>query len=165
MLPFRLSKPLSLLFLSALLFAVPACGDSDIPMQKTVKVVGTVLLDGKPVEGVDVRLIPLDKTNFKINETPLGRTDAAGKVRFTTYNSDDGAPKGEYEVIIAYPDQPGDEPSGDETAAAIAAGKAKKAGTTKRFPSIYQDAKKSGLKVVIDQSGDLKPFDLSSKSK
>ena len=46
-----------------------------------------------------------------------------------------------------------------------AAGKAKKAGTTKRFPSIYQDAKKSGLKVVIDQSGDLKPFDLSSKSK
>jgi hypothetical protein len=114
---------------------------------------------------VDVRLIPIDKTQFKINETPLGRTDAEGRVKFTTYYSDDGAPQGDYEVIVAYPDQPGDDPSGDETSAAIAAAKAKKAGTTKRFPSIYQDAKKSGLKVKIEQAGELPPFELTEKAK
>jgi hypothetical protein len=134
-------------------------------MQKTVKVSARVTLDGQAAAGVDVRLIPLDKTNFKLGETPVGRTDAEGRVKFTTYYSDDGAPKGDYEVVIAYPDQPGDDPSGDETSAAIAAGKAKKAGTTKRFPSIYQDAKKSGLKAKVEQAGELPAFELSSKAK
>ena len=148
-----------------ILLALPACGGPDVPMQATVKVVGTVLLDGKPAAGVDVRLIPLDKTNFKINETPLGRTDAEGRVKFTTYYSDDGAPKGEYEVVIAYPDQLSDDPSGDETSAAVGAAKARKAGTAKKFPAVYQNPQKSGLKVTIDRAGDLPPFDLTSKPK
>jgi hypothetical protein len=153
------------LFVALFVLAVPACGGSDVPMQKTVKVTGRVMLDGKPAAGVDVRLIPVDKTNFKLNETPLGTADADGRVVFTTYYTGDGAPAGEYQVVIAYPDQVPEEPEGDETAGAIAAAKAKKGGAGKRFPAVYQNPQKSGLKVTVSQPGELPPFELSSKAK
>lgn len=144
--------------------SLPACSGSDIPMQKTVNVTGKVLLDGQPVGGLDVRLIPTDKTNFKMEETPTGRTDQDGRFTLTTYNSNDGAPLGEYMVAIAYPDQIADD-TADETQAAIASAKAKKGKDAKKFPAIYQVPQKSGLKVTVNKAGELTPFELSSKTK
>ena len=150
-------------FVGLLALALPACSP-DIPMQKTVAVTGRVVLDGQPVEGLDVRLIPTDKTNFKLQETPLGRTDKDGRFTLTTYHSNDGAPKGEYLVALAYPDQAADE-SADETQAALAAARARKAPGRKRFPAVYQVPQKSGLKVTVGTAGELPPFELTSTGK
>ncbi len=159
--PGRRLRPFVVLFL----LAVPACGGPDAPMQTTVKVTGRVLLDGQPAAGVDVRLIPLDKSQFKLNETPLGHADADGRVVFATYYAGDGAPKGTYKVIVAYPDQLPDDAAGDETTAAVAAAKVKKATGAKKFPAVYQNPDKSGLTVTVDQPGELPPFELTSKPK
>jgi hypothetical protein len=150
-------------FVALFALAVPACS-SDVPMQKTVAVTGRVLLDGRPVEGLDVRFIPTDPTNFKLQETPLGRTDADGRFTLTTYYTGDGAPKGEYLVAVAYPDQVADE-SADETQAAVAAARARKAPGRKKFPAVYQVPQKSGLKATVDKAGELPAFELSSTAK
>lgn len=157
---------------SATLFAVAAlvgCSGADVPMQKTVKVSGSVLLDGKLVEGLDIRFIPADKTNFKLDETPLGRTDAAGKFTLTTYYNGDGAPPGDYLVAVSYPDQVPVSEEADETATAIAAAKAKKERAKDgkpRFPQIYQVPQKSGLVATVAKGGgELPPFELSSAKK
>ncbi len=163
--PTRLAR-LGLAPLFALL--VCGCGGDGVPMQKVYKTTGRVLLDGKPAEGVDVRFIPVDKTNFKMEETPLGHTDAEGKFTLTTYNSGDGAPAGEYMVAVAYPDQLPVNAEDDETAAAMAASKAlKERGKAgKRFPVFYQVPQKSGLKATVPQSAsELPAFELSSTAK
>jgi hypothetical protein len=137
-------------------------------MQKTYKVTGRITLDGQPVEGLDVRFIPKDKTNFKLEETPLGRTDKDGRFTLTTYYSGDGAPVGEYMVAVAYPDQPPADEA-DETQAAIAAAKARKDAAKSgksRFPSLYQVPQKSGLTATVPSGGgDLPTFELSSSVK
>ncbi len=159
------ARLISLLAVAALV----GCGGADVPMQKTVKVSGQVLLDGKPVEGLDIRFLPKDKANFKLDETPLGRTDAAGKFTLTTYYNGDGAPPGDYLVAVSYPDQVPASEEADETAAAIAAAKSMKARAKDgkpRFPQIYQVPQKSGLAATVAKGGgELPPFKLSSAKK
>ena len=163
---FALSFRVGLPALSALLMF--GCDNSSVPMQKVYKTTGRVLLDGAPAAGVDVRFIPVDKTNFRMDETPLGHTDADGKFTLTTYNSGDGAPAGEYLVAVAYADQIPVSAEADETAEAMASAKvAKERGkSVKRFPSFYQVPQKSGLKATVPQGGgELPTFELSSTAK
>lgn len=135
---------------------VAGCGGDGAPMQAVVKTSGTVTLDGKPAEGVDVRFIPKDKANFKLDESPLGRTDAAGKFTLSTYYAGDGAPPGEYMVAVSYTGQEPDGQEGDETEKLVAANKAakdaKKSGKP-RFPSVYQVPQKSGLTATVTEGG------------
>lgn len=65
----------------------------------TVKVTGSVLVDGEPVKDLWVTLIPNDE---KVNLRPRGQTDEDGKFSLTTYTGGDGAPAGEYKVTIAW---------------------------------------------------------------
>ncbi len=150
-----------------LLMTGVGCSSSNVPMQRTYKTTGRVLLDGQPVGGLDVRFIPKDKTEFKLEETPLGRTDEQGNFTLTTYNTGDGAPAGEYLVAVSYPDQVPVPEEADETAAAIAFSKAKKEkGAKPRFPQIYQVPQKSGLSATVPKGGgELPPFELSSSQK
>lgn len=149
--------------------AVFGCGGANVPMQTTVKVSGVVLLDGKPVEGLDIRFLPTDTTNFKLDETPLGRTDSAGKFVLTTYFNGDGAPPGNYLVAVSYPDQIPASEEADETATAIAQAKAKKERAKDgkpRFPQVYQVPQKSGLAATVPSGGgELPPFELNSVKK
>src|SRR5262245_59020222 len=100
---FRLGRRL---LVGTAVFAVSACGEGRF--QKTFKVSGQVLLDGKPVPGVNVRFIPRDNARFVMAETPQGVTDTEGRFTLTTYYTGDGAPAGEYLVAIAFDNAPAD---------------------------------------------------------
>jgi hypothetical protein len=72
------------------------CGDA-----KTVKLQGTVTLDGKPLAGAMVTFLPL---NEKAGRAGGGRSDSGGNFRLTTFKTDDGLLPGQYRVTVVMPD-------------------------------------------------------------
>ena len=151
----------------AAVLGAAGCGGSGVPMQRTYKTTGRILLDGKPAEGVDVRFLPKDPTNFKMSETPLGHTGPDGTFVLTTYYTGDGAPAGEYMVAVAKPDQIPVPDEADELAQAKASAKAIKERKGKPgFPPVYQVPQKSGLTAIVPaRDSELPPFELSSAQK
>ncbi len=93
---------LSLLALVCLL-----CGCSGSGRPPTYPVTGTVLWNGKPVQGARVVFIPTGA-----EESAAGITNASGKYQLTTFVAGDGAQPGEYRVKVAKYDA--DEPSREE---------------------------------------------------
>jgi len=141
------------LVLSTLLFT-PGCGSSTGHLPKTVPAAGVVTLDGKPVDGAQVIIVPaVDGTT---GATAV--TDASGHFALRAYPEKDGAIPGEYKVQVSKTVQvaiPGAKGSVD-------------GGDPVRFdfgvPAKYTGAKTSGLSVSIPDSGnkDIKLI-LSSK--
>jgi hypothetical protein len=66
-------------------------------------VAGTVLVDGKPAEGVVIVFCPVSGTDEFMKERPFGTTDAEGKFTLMTFDPDDGAPAGDYKVLAQLP--------------------------------------------------------------
>jgi hypothetical protein len=66
----------------------------------TFPVEGRVLIEGKPAEGVQLFLHPLDSSQ---RGNPRGVTDTEGRFRLRTYHDGDGAPAGEYTVTVYWP--------------------------------------------------------------
>ena len=59
-------------------------------------------MDGRPAKGAMVILYPLEgEPEFK-KQRPFARTDATGDFSLTTFVKGDGAPAGEYKVMITW---------------------------------------------------------------
>ena len=91
--------------LAAVLFATGSllggCGGSDgVPVHQTQ---GRVLLDGEPAEGAFVKFLAVNPSAEAAKLRPLGRVDAEGRYTLATYGYGDGAPEGEYGVIVSWP--------------------------------------------------------------
>jgi len=99
----------SLIFLCASA-ALIGCGNSEPkggPRAKTVPLTGTVLVNGKPEEGVTVYCHPIN--GGVENRVLSGTTDASGNVFISTYVSGDGVPPGEYALTFKWLEKgPGD---------------------------------------------------------
>jgi hypothetical protein len=68
---------------------------------------GTETINGAPAEdGVIVTLVPQFTETDKYPIHPRGRTAGGGRFKLTTYNSDDGAPEGEYVATVEWPPRP-----------------------------------------------------------
>jgi hypothetical protein len=109
-------------------------------------VAGRVLFKGKPAEGAQVTLFPLDNGEPK-RPHPGAQVQKSGDFRLSTYASYDGAPPGRYAVTIIYrsPERVVD----DEN----------------RGPDLllgrYADPKTTPLTVEIkEEENHLEPFDL-----
>jgi hypothetical protein len=93
------------LILAAAVLAA-GCGGSD--MRKTYPVTGTVSIDGAPAEpGVLVWLHPQFPESDKYPIHPRGETKDGGQFKILTYNTDDGAPEGEYVATVDWPQRSG----------------------------------------------------------
>lgn len=93
--------PLTAAVAAALLFLTSCGGDRDL--RKTYPVTGTVTVDGTPAPaGVVVSLHPQFTETDRLPIHPRGATDDAGRFKITTYNTDDGAPEGEYVVTVEW---------------------------------------------------------------
>lgn len=105
---------------------------------------GKVLVNGEPAAHVSV---VLHRTDFEAFEKPAGETDENGEFQLTTRVANDGAAPGEYLVTLSWhkPLSTGSDPDyGPEL-----------------LPKQFQDPKKSGQKVVIEErSNELPPFDI-----
>jgi hypothetical protein len=80
------------------------CGDDGrVPLYSAG---GSVLVDGRPAQGVEVRLHPLGRFGDLDALRPFATTDAQGQFRLGTYVKDDGAPEGQYRATLYWPDRP-----------------------------------------------------------
>lgn len=79
--------------LSVSLLFVSGCGGPDrLPL---IPVSGTVTMDGKPLEKISVTFHP------ETGRSASGVTDAEGKFRLTTYDTNDGAVIGKHKVSLS----------------------------------------------------------------
>lgn len=66
---------------------------------------GELLVDGEPAEGALVIFHPVSSSEPKTTN-PNGRVQPDGSFHVTTYESDDGAPAGQYVVTVFWPEPP-----------------------------------------------------------
>jgi hypothetical protein len=149
-----LNKSVLVGLLTFTLLSVPGCGPGTGHLPKTVPASGVVTLDGKPVDGAQVVIVPAAEGTTGATAV----TDASGRFSLRAYPEKDGAIPGEYKVQVS------------KTVEVKLTGKAGSldGGDPVRFdygvPAKYPDAQASGLTVTIPDAGnkDIK-LTLSSK--
>lgn len=76
---------------------VIGCGPTGGKQMRTFPVTGKVTMGGAPVPGATVTFAP----TVEGNPAATARTDTQGVYTLTTYDSGDGAVKGEYKVLVS----------------------------------------------------------------
>ena len=132
---------------------VSGCGDGRIA---TYEVNGQVSVNGRPAEGAIVIFCPVDAIAEVEHLRPAGMADASGQFTLTTFEPSDGAPAGEYKVLVKWPaptpasplreDRPGSANKGPD-----------------RLRGKYYSFESTPLKATVqEQSNQLPPFDLKA---
>jgi hypothetical protein len=124
------------------------CGDGGLPVYS---VTGTVKVDSKPADGVMVIFCPTEGADELMKLRPYGLTGPDGTFRLTTFDPADGAPAGNYKVIMQWPAQVSGK--GDER---MASGR-------DRLRGRYMNLDRSQFTAKIEDDTELPPFDLTSK--
>jgi len=127
---------------------IAGCGDGKLG---TYPVHGAVNVDSKPAVGVVVFFAPVSPSEELKNIRPMGITGTDGKFELTTKQKGDGAPGGQYKVVMMWPASgaPGQDGS-------IQMG-------PDRFKNRYMDLEKSEFRAEVKSgSNDLPPFELKS---
>jgi hypothetical protein len=138
--------------LFALAFAGSAgCGKNDGRVE-VYPVSGKVLSRGAPAEGAEVTFYPvaqeLKKPGMPIPSAFVGST---GTFHLRSYDPEDGAPAGEYNVTVFWP----------APRAANAPHESESLGGKDRLGERYMDPLKSGLKATVPEGGaELPPFEV-----
>jgi hypothetical protein len=121
-------------------------------------VTGTVLVDGKPAEGATVIFVPVDGTEEFQRERPFDdSTDSEGRFELRTFQPGDGAPAGEYKVMVRWLATAG--PTNAETDRDRPVG-----GPPDRLRGRYFNPETSGLSAKVEESAtEVPPLDLKSR--
>jgi hypothetical protein len=135
------------------ILAIVGCGDGRIP---TYEVNGQVNVNGRPAEGAIVVFCPVDPSAEVEHLRPAGMANASGQFTLTTFEPNDGAPAGEYKVLVKWPaptpaaqqreERPGSANKGPD-----------------RLRGKYYSFESTPLQATIEeQSNQLPPFELKS---
>jgi hypothetical protein len=137
----------------AISVALAGCGDGRIA---TYPVTGTVLVDGRPAEGAVVICVPTSTSEPEADRLrPFGVADAQGRFTLKTFEPGDGAPAGEYKVLIEWP---------APVSADAARGGGRAAVGPDRLRGKYFKLDQSNLAMSVkEESNDLPPFELQSR--
>jgi hypothetical protein len=134
------------------LVAITGCGDGKIARYP---VKGSVKVDGQPAEGAIVIFCPVDAGPEWKDLRPSGKTDAAGEFQLLTFESNDGAPAGQYKVIINWPAPP--QPGAEDRE-----GRGPRPGPD-RLKGKYYNIDRSPFSVTVEKkTNSLEPFELKS---
>lgn len=100
----RVRSPRAALPALGLALVVAGCGPSDPKLKPVYPVRGSVFVHDKPAVGAVVMFHPLPLGSGSTRSLPSrGTVGQDGTFRLTTYNTDDGAPEGEYAVAVYWP--------------------------------------------------------------
>lgn len=116
------------------------------------KVSGVITIDGKPEAGVKLSALSQSPDDAK-DQARQAMTNAEGKFEFSTYESNDGLPEGEYAVLISWP--PG----------RMTMGKKQELHAKDGLHGKYNTPETSPLKFKVEKGKSLKlePLDLTAK--
>jgi hypothetical protein len=129
--------------------ALTGCGSGN----GTNPVTGSVTIDGKPAGAVSLLFCPVGGSPDFQKVRPMGITKEDGTFALNTRGNNDGAPAGQYKVLITWPAQTKG-PSRDGT---IQMG-------PDRFQGRYNNLEKSPFTVEIKSgTNNIPPFELKSK--
>ena len=137
----------------ALLVCLVGCSGTDENRLTVYDAQGTVLIDGEPVAGAKVTFYgATDDLRGPGTIIPCGVTDASGVYRLSSYETEDGAPAGEFNVTVSWP-------------AAIPAGVDEEMYKPQdRLGNRYSNPAKSGITLTVPPGGgELPPLELSAK--
>jgi len=97
------------LFLGTALLA--GCGGSSSGISRVPchPAKGSLFIGDKPATGASVFFVPTKETPESQTPRPRGTVGADGTFRLSTFDTDDGAPAGEYGLIIFWPGQETDD--------------------------------------------------------
>jgi len=133
-----------LAIMAALLMS--GCGAGDDGRDGRADAGGVVTLDGSPLEGATVSLVPQGDT-----PSAVAKTDANGEFTFTTHTPNDGAIPGQYKVTVSKVEMSGGV-SEDEANELMAAGKPVPSPTRKELvPAKYTKANSTDIEVTINE--------------
>jgi hypothetical protein len=121
-----------LLTMSSALFG-GACGTTKIPLYPAE---GKVLFNAKPAHGAVVWLHPVGNSD-PASPRPHGRADKDGIFRLSTFETNDGAPAGKYQIAVFW----------------TAATKAGDVDGKSLLPARYQNPQQSGLPMIEIKQG------------
>jgi hypothetical protein len=121
--------------LAAIAFA--GCGEppKDAPQVALHPLTGIVNVNGKPAKGAIVSLHASGKPELG-TVTPHGIADENGKFSLTTYEPEDGAPEGKYQVTVSWADRIAGSSSDPEYG-------------PEKLPPRYQNPAMSGLELEV----------------
>src|SRR5437868_13995299 len=88
---------ISVVCVLSVLLSAYGCGSSGGNLPKTVPATGVVTLDGKPVDGAQVVLVPPEGSTTGA----FGVTDSGGHFSLRAFEQKDGAIPGEYKVQVS----------------------------------------------------------------
>ena len=108
---------------------------------------GKLTLNGSPVEGALVTLVPQNFTGDA--RAASGETDADGAFKIQTMDPGDGAFPGEYNITVTKKEVIGKMPTAEELDAARDAGQRIIINSKNIFPVKYEKTGTSGLKVTV----------------
>ncbi|MDB5385241.1 MAG: hypothetical protein JWM11_887 [Planctomycetaceae bacterium] len=120
--------------LTLLVFA-SGCGRSSKPWERVYAASGKVKFAGYPLGGAQLTFFPRDKS-IPATVRPTATTEIDGSFELGTYSVDDGAPAGEYDVVVTW-------------SPLVNAGDSVTPGPN-RLPVRYSSPESSQLKVKID---------------
>lgn len=143
------------------LSAVVGCGGRKWP--PTYKTTGVVTLDGEPVEGATVSFYPKDG-----QQPSNGVTNSAGSYEMTSFNENDGAMAGSFNVAIVRFSQPKVELTPEGTpwdpsmeTGAVGPNDADEYGD---LPRKYSNPEESGFSISIEKNDEnVANFELTSE--
>lgn len=133
--------------LVAICAVATGCGGSGRP--SLVAASGKVTLDGAPLAGAQVALVPISPADPKYARPSYGFTNESGEFQAQTYDGEDGLPVGKYQVGVVKREVVGTLPPGfnEENAANF---NVKYQWTA---PRKYSDPKTSGLELEVTSAG------------
>ena len=148
----RLSRGKALFVLAASSIAFASCGgDSGPPAKPTVPVTGKLFVKAQPANGAIIYFRPQDGSPPEswTNGYPRATVAADGSFAVSTYDVADGAPPGEYQLVVTWPTTPPD-PDGDDEEA-----------PPDRLGGRYMNAETSRLRAKVeDKATELPRIDL-----
>jgi hypothetical protein len=132
--------------------AMTGCGDGRVP---TYPVRGTVLVDKRPAAGAILIFVPSLTAEGAERERPFGIADAQGNFDLMTFDPGDGAPAGEYKVLIQWPASIS--PDADRGGGRASIG-------PDRLKGKYFKLDQTNLVATVEeQTNELPPFELQSR--
>jgi hypothetical protein len=85
-----------ILLMAVAAFVLSGCGSKPAPPTDLVPVEGQLLLDGKPLTGAAITLLPQDAAG----KASAGTSDTSGNFRLSALSGDFGAKPGKYKVLV-----------------------------------------------------------------